>query len=108
MNTLLDQIRDIVKSVKDDKEKLQQIVNYLESEIIEEEEKLEESNNAVDELPDKYKPIVNEIAQYIDMGMLCFFISSFTRATVLLIVSALKNQFPAESLKQHVSIPMEL
>ncbi len=72
MNTLLDQIRDIVKSVKDDKEKLQQIVNYLESEIIEEEEKLEESNNAVDELPDKYKPIVNEIAQYIDMGMLCF------------------------------------
>ena len=72
MNTLLDQIRDIVKSVKDDKEKLQQIVNYLESEIIEEEEELEESYNAVDELPDKYKPIVNEIAQYIDMGMLCF------------------------------------
>ena len=72
MDDLFDQILGIIDNVKDDKEKKQQILDYLECEIIEEEEDEEDYYNAIDELPEKYITIVNEIAQYIDMGMLCF------------------------------------
>lgn len=72
MNDLLDQITNIINSVKNDNDKLQQILNYLNSEIVEEEDDQNDSYIALNELPDKYKTIVNEIAQYIDMGMFCF------------------------------------
>lgn len=68
MDTLLYQILDIIRNVKEDEEKLQIILDFLEENI-----SVDESDySAVDELPDKYKSIVNEIAQYIDMGMICY------------------------------------
>ena len=73
MSYLLDQVLGIINCVKDNDEKLQQILDYLACEIIEEADEEESENcNPIDELPEKYKSIVNEIAQYIDMGMLCF------------------------------------
>jgi len=68
MDTLLYQILGIIKNVKEDEEKLQIILDFLEDNI-----SVDESDySAVDELPDKYKSIVNEIAQCIDMGMICY------------------------------------
>ncbi len=68
MSDLLDQVHCIIEKVRGDEEKLYQILDYLESEIIDG----ECSNNPIDELTEKYKPIVYEIAQHIDMGKLCY------------------------------------
>ena len=68
MSDLLDQILEIIENMKDDELKLQQILDYLETEVIDE----DDSYNPMDELPEKYRPLVNEIAQYIDMGLICY------------------------------------
>ena len=68
MDDLLDQILCIIKSLKDDEHKLQQILDYLETEVVDE----YDYDNPMANVPEKYKPLINEIAQYIDMDMLCF------------------------------------
>lgn len=68
MSDLLDQILEIIENMKDDELKLQQILDYLETEVVDE----DYNYNPMDELPDKYKPVVNEIAQYMDLGMVCY------------------------------------
>ena len=65
---LLDQILPILSAVRDDKEKLQRILAFLESEI------LPEIKNDDDEIkiPKKYEALVRNIGQALQVGMHCF------------------------------------
>ena len=63
---LLNGILPILHSVKEDKEKLQKILDFLLDEIYE---------NPVEEepeRPERYRELVKSIAQSIDCGMVCF------------------------------------
>lgn len=62
---LLNQILPILHSVKDDEEKLQQILDFLIDEIY------GEPNETV-EIPEKYKALVKNTAESIDCGMICY------------------------------------
>ena len=67
MNTdqLLNQILPILYAVKDDEEKLQQILDFLLNEIY------EEPNDEI-LIPEKYKELVRRTAESIDCGLVCF------------------------------------
>jgi len=62
---LLNQILPILHSVKDDEEKLQQILDFLLEEIY------EEPDYEI-EIPEKYRELVRKIAEAIDCGFICF------------------------------------
>jgi len=62
---LLNQILPILHSVKDDEEKLQQILDFLLEEIY------DELDDTV-EIPEKYRELVRKTAESIDCGMICF------------------------------------
>jgi len=62
---LLNQILPIIHSVKDDEEKLQQILDFLLEEIY------EEPDYEI-EIPEKYRELVRKIAEAIDCGFICF------------------------------------
>ena len=62
---LLDQILPILHSVKDDEEKLQQILNFLLEEIYE-----EPDDEVI--IPPKYRKLVHDIAESIDCGLVCY------------------------------------
>lgn len=64
-NELLNQILPIIHSVKDDTEKLQQILDFLLKEIYE-----EPDDEVV--IPEKYRKLVHDVAESIDSGMICF------------------------------------
>jgi hypothetical protein len=64
-NHLLDQILVILHMVKDDKEKLQKIFDFLEDEIYEEPEDIFQT-------PEKYKKTVSQIAENMDCGLTSF------------------------------------
>ncbi|NLA62000.1 MAG: hypothetical protein GX857_02070 [Bacteroidales bacterium] len=66
MNNLFDRILRIIEEVQDDEQQMQQILDYLVSEVDLEKYK------PINQLPEKYRPVVNEIAQYMDMGMICY------------------------------------
>ena len=66
MNNHFDQILRIIEEVQDDEQQMQQILDYLLSEVDLEKYK------PINQLPEKYRSIVNEIAQYMDMGMICY------------------------------------
>ncbi len=61
---LLNQILPILHSVKDDEKKLQKILDFLLEEIYEEPLK--------EEIPEKYRKVVQDIAEKIDCGLICF------------------------------------
>ena len=63
---LLNEILPILHSVKEDKEKLQKILNFLFEEIYEE----PEENDP--EIPEKYRELVHTVAENIDCGLVCF------------------------------------
>jgi hypothetical protein len=63
-NQLLDSILQILHTVKEDKAKLQKILDFLEDEIYEEPDEIE--------IPEKYRKVVSEIAESIDAGLICF------------------------------------
>jgi hypothetical protein len=63
---LLNEILPILHSVKEDKEKLQKILDFLLEEIYTEPEEEEI------EIPEKYKELVHDVAEYIDCGLVCF------------------------------------
>ena len=62
---LLDQILAILSQARDDKEKLQKLLDFMEREIYEE---LDETVI----IPEKYKHVVHEIAEFIDCGLNCY------------------------------------
>lgn len=64
---LLDEILPILYTVKEDQNKLQKILQFLQDEIYEEPKELEEI-----EIPEKYKDVVIQIAGSIDAGFVCF------------------------------------
>lgn len=68
MSDTLNQVLGIIRSVMDDEEKLEKILDFLLTEISDDEE---ESFPGID-LPEKYQSVVNSIAQNIDAGMVCF------------------------------------
>jgi len=63
---LLNEILPILHSVKEDKEKLQKILDFLLEEIYEEPEDIEP------EIPEKYRELVHTVAENIDCGLVCF------------------------------------
>ncbi|HSO87309.1 MAG TPA: UPF0158 family protein [Draconibacterium sp.] len=63
---LLNEILPILHSVKEDKEKLQKILDFLFEEIYEE----PEENDP--EIPEKYRELVHTVAENIDCGLVCF------------------------------------
>jgi hypothetical protein len=63
---LLNEILPILHSVKEDKEKLQKILDFLLEEIYAETEEEEI------EIPEKYKELVHNVAENIDCGLVCF------------------------------------
>lgn len=68
MSYLLDKVLGIIKTLKNDELKLQSILDYIETEVVDE----EYNYNPIDNLPEKFRPLVNEIAQFMDMGLLCY------------------------------------
>ena len=62
---LLNQILPIIHSVKDDEEKLQQILEFLLEEIY------EDPDDEV-EIPENYRELVRKTAEAIDCGSICF------------------------------------
>lgn len=62
---LLGQILSIIRTIKEDKDKLQKVLDFLLLEIYEEPEE-------VLNIPDKYKKLVHEVADFIDAGLTCF------------------------------------
>lgn len=78
MGDRLDQILAIIRSVMDDEEKLEKILDFLETEIHESEDMLKPESYELEEdffpeidIPEKYKSVINSIAQDIDAGMVC-------------------------------------
>ena len=63
---LLNEILPILHSVKEDKEKLQKILDFLFEEIYEEPEENEP------EIPEKYRELIHTVAENIDCGLVCF------------------------------------
>ena len=63
---LLNEILPILHSVKEDKEKLQKILDFLLEEIYEEPE------NEEVVIPEKYRELVHSVAENIDCGLICF------------------------------------
>jgi hypothetical protein len=63
---LLNEILSILHSVKEDKEKLQKILDFLLEEIFEEPEENEP------EIPEKFRKLVHDVAENIDCGLVCF------------------------------------
>jgi transcription termination factor NusB len=63
---LLNEILPILHSVKEDKEKLQKILDFLLEEIYEEPDETEP------EIPEKYRELVHTVAENIDCGLVCF------------------------------------
>ena len=61
---LLNEMLPILHSVKDEKDKLEKIYQFLMDEIYEEAEETE--------IPEKYKSLVSETADSISAGLVCF------------------------------------
>lgn len=62
---LLDQILGILSQARDDKEKLQKILDFMEREIY-----IEQDESVT--IPEKYKHVAHEIAGFIDCGLNCY------------------------------------
>lgn len=63
---LLDEILGILRTVKDDKAEMQKILDFLQAEIL-----IEEEDDDI-EIPAKFQPIVKTIAENIEAGLVCF------------------------------------
>jgi len=66
-NDLLDNILQILYTVKENRDKLQKILRFLKNEVYVEQEKPEEFV-----LPEKYKKVVSQIADSINTGFICY------------------------------------
>lgn len=65
----LDQILSILSTIKDDKEKLEKVLTFLETEIY---SPLENEDNNTIQIPNKFGPLINNIAQFLEMGHICY------------------------------------
>ncbi len=75
-NQLMDEILAVLKNIQDDKNKLETLHEFVMDEIYEEpeqEEIYEELEPEQEEIPEKYKKVVYEIADYLLCGLICFF-----------------------------------
>ncbi len=68
VHSLLDRILPILSLVRDDKEKLEKILHFLETEILPE---VEEENSRIT-IPEAYERIVRDIAERISCGLVCY------------------------------------
>ena len=89
MNNLFDRILRIIEEVQDDEQQMQQILDYLLSEVD------LEKHKPINQLPEKYRPVVNEIAQYMDMGMICY----LNRETIALSTIPLEMYYEVDYCK---------
>ena len=78
MNTknLLDDILGMLRTIKDDPAKLERLHKFIREEIYEEllssGDALQEALDEDPEIPDRYKPLLNDVGQYLGMGMVCY------------------------------------
>lgn len=63
---LLDEILGLLRTVKDDKAELQKILDFLQNEIL-----IEEEDDEI-EIPAKFQPFLKTIADNIDAGLVCY------------------------------------
>ncbi len=89
MNNLFDRILRIIEEVQDDEQQMQQILDYLLSEVD------LEKHKPINQLPEMYRPVVNEIAQYMDMGMICY----LNRETIALSTIPLEMYYEVDHCK---------
>ncbi|GHT01146.1 hypothetical protein AGMMS49525_01100 [Bacteroidia bacterium] len=69
---LLDEILPLLHSIKDDKEKLATLLQFMQEEFAEEE--LEQNDyDFKEKLPEKYRDIVRQMASNLSAGIVCFF-----------------------------------
>jgi hypothetical protein len=61
----LDQVLAILSLIRDDEDKLQKLLNFMENEIY------EEPDDTIT-IPEKYQKVVHEIAEYLDCGLTCY------------------------------------
>lgn len=66
MNDVLDQVLGHIRLVRDDQEKLQKILDFILTEIYEEEQE------PLYEIPEKFEKLLKPIAQAIDAGFMCY------------------------------------
>src|SRR5690606_27457528 len=75
-NNLLDDILGMIRSVKDDHAKLEKLHKFIREEIYEEPlssgDALQAALEEDPEIPDRYKPLLNDVGQYLGMGMVCY------------------------------------
>lgn len=67
-NALLDEILLIIRSIKDDREQLEKLHEYMLTEFYNEEE--EESDPI--HVPEQYQPLVKDLADSLSAGLVCF------------------------------------
>jgi hypothetical protein len=67
-STLLDTILSMLRAIKDNPAKLQKLHDFMVNEIYEEEEEDDETL----QVPEKYRTVVTEAAEWLAAGMICF------------------------------------
>ena len=71
-NNLLDNCLAILHSIKDDNKSLEKLLGFMEEEFIPEEPSVKFLPDCKLQIDEKYRPVVKEIAEYLEMGRIVF------------------------------------
>jgi len=71
-NALLDTCLAILHSIKDDKKSLEKLLEFMEEEFVPEEPSVKFLPDCKLQIDEKYRPVVKEIAEYLEMGHTVF------------------------------------
>ncbi|MDR1898170.1 MAG: UPF0158 family protein [Prevotellaceae bacterium] len=69
---LLDKVLSILRDMKDDKEKLEKLLSFMEDEFLSEEDE-DEDVDYKEQLPEKYREVVRLIANGLSANYICFY-----------------------------------
>lgn len=71
----LNKVLDIIRSIMDNDDKLTQLLEFLENEILEDnaENDASEEDNHMDQVPEKYRKIIKEIAENMSANLISYF-----------------------------------
>ena len=71
-NDLLDNCLAILHSIKDDKKSLEKLLEFMEEEFVPEEPSVKFLPDCKLQIDERYRPVVKEIAEYLEMGHTVF------------------------------------
>jgi len=71
-NELLDNCLAILRTIKDDKKSLEKLLEFMEEEFVQEEPSVKFLPDCKSQIDKKYRPVVKEIAEYLEMGHTVF------------------------------------